>query len=401
VKIGDIEVKLGGKPITSLATDEFGSCASAGASAMKSISVSMAEAEAAFTKFSTGYAGGLLPGLSMHGRTSAELWELFGPRVRDTAGKLIYGWRGENRTTRNAEYTVTVTLMERKTTGVSAPEEEYNVVATWGKLGGTLQRQTKQITTNKTSALTTAAEVVREKKSHQYVEVEEYKDSGEEDGWPDVDPDDDLVAEPESVRLEPPMLDCSCFHAAEEYDQALWVDPEPADLTIAPKLMEPRYGLQMFSRNIRDVRGARYVVVVDSSCSGGYAHVRAYGPASPARVEDVFLKALNFRTSRTFDFALVVEVLGDQFWVIDAMRLEGIDLTEKGWLDRHQALAAGIDKVLDRSAKLPGGARIYDPDVTVENIREEYLSNGDHLQFELHGFDDKLGFAGGWELPRL
>lgn len=385
--------------------------------------MSLTDTTEAFKKF-----GEAMKGLSkaMEGATKAvvETWtpgeparlsEYYGARVRDTSGELVYGWRGENRSSRMAEYTVTVTNVGNATrpgTPMSASrvEAEYDVVAAWGSIGKTMQRQSKQRTTNKTSAITTAAELVREKQKRDYVRVDEYK--VDDDEYPFAEVEAEGFAEdsatpapdvPEIPLVVQPSDDCACFGSAEEMAQALWVDAQPADVSVAPLLTQAGFGLEVFGSANRPA-GNRWVVRVDSTCSGGYAHVRAYPvdpdtKASPRVVEELILASLNSRTGEAFDFAFVVEVDGNDLWLVDVIRLEGNDMVEVGWLKRQQTLSARADWVLDRTKSTKGRA-IRSPRIVIAGLREEYLGEGDLKAFELHSLEARLGEPG-WSLPRL
>lgn len=333
--------------------------------------------------------------------------DYYGSRVRDTSGRLVYGWRGENSTSRMAEYTVTVTGVVAKpggSAGASLPEAEYEVVAAWGAFGKTLQRQSKQRTTNMTSAINTAAALIREKQKRDYVQVDEFK--FDEDTYPEIlEPGSGFVEDSDAViattLVVPPVDDCDCFRYAEEIAQALWADAVPADVSVAPLLTQPGFGLEIFGSA---ETLPRWIVRVDSACSGGYAHVRAYpvdsdNRTSPRIVEEMVLASLNSRTGESFDFAFVVAADGGDLWLIDAIRLEGTDLSDVGWLKRQQTLNARADWVLDRTKGFKGRV-IRSPKLVTAGLREEYLGEGDLKLFELHAIEAKLGEPG-WALPRL
>lgn len=346
------------------------------------------------------------------------------PKYRATQGKLIYGVRMENTDPGHfKEYTVTVTAVPLAGASAGSGANEYIVEGAWGKINGGLSSQVKDIdgkrsTSNKTRAIEAAKDLERAKKAKGYSEslkIEEDQAALEEEieslDWTVTD---DMIVDPmasaDAVTKEIDR-DCFCMTTVEELAISSYVDPVPADLSIAPLLQDPNFGFVRFDSQ---KRGARWLVTIQDSCESGYRHARAY-PVGEAMsdaslrelkrstaqfIEDLIIDAVDDRAAKKggLDLTILVEEKAIDVVVLDALRWEGEDLTELPWAERRRRLDTSFRSVFNPERK--SGRHIELAPRVINRLRETYLAEGDRYRFELHPLGGLPG-ADSWQMPQL
>ena len=330
--------------------------------------------------------------------------EAFGPRVRKATGDIVYGVRLENTTTRNAEYTITVT--ESYQSHPSNPS--YIVEAAWGKLGQGQQIKTYEVqpgnlsTPNKNSAISFAKALRSEKIGGAYKEV---RVASVEDGASDVFEFDEVIVQnaPTNPVGAIPAYDiaaCGCNDSALSLS-AQWVDASPATAEIAQYLKVPGYELVRLPLS---PQGApRWLVFSQGDCAGGYTHSRAVPVgnadarrATPAYISDLVTESTaKDARNKELSFALVLEEQGADLLVIDALSWMSKDLTDSEWLTRRSVLEGSFQTIFPTTAK---SRQIRLAPRVVDRLRETYLTESDKFRFELYVESGALG-EGSWVLP--
>ena len=338
-------------------------------------------------------------------------------RVRLLGGALLWARRLENRTSRYAEYTVTVSHDDH--TGTWAAERAF------GPIGETQNIQVIKVDADPMTVLNAARDTVRGKTRRDYVEVAAFENMEltaetalHTNEWvvtddPILDPMQGREQQLEEATAPPPPSaprSCICSQVAAELGQTLTAEPESGGPELAPLLSDARFGLMRFDS--RDP-GARWVIAVFADCAPGYAHVRAY-PIGPALDDDNTPRSLRRNVTQFVedvvqsqmrsvfasqqageaDFVLVVEEKLVDLVIIDALRWNGEDISGQPLSERLGALSA------DAASSLIFGDKLQMCGLVTGRLREEYLANGDMYRYELVDLSAPAPTPS-WRLPIL
>lgn len=323
------------------------------------------------------------------------------PKYRHTEGRLRWGARLENTTTRQAEYTITVT---------ESTPELFVVERSWGPLGAPGHHDVVVRSPDLTGAIHQARSIYDAKVSRRsYEDVGGYTDF---DGHPELSDDESawtsiterplpasLMEDSAVDKLDPPERTCQCMNLFTEM-AAQYTDVLIGTPAMAPLLTQP----QSVMFRLPEAVGARWVVGVYAACSPGYDHVRAV-PVGPEMtddsvaklnrrnkvewVEDVVLRHLRPEHVRHLQsFGLLIEEDGPDLKVLDiwfgADRNSDLRIEEIVFSARYELLQMTWPSTFNVSTKFA-----LAPLLTVR-LREEFLDNESADRFELTDRTKKL-----------
>lgn len=329
--------------------------------------------------------------------------EAFGPMARPLAGNapLVFGALLHNtQGNHNKQYTITVSEIE---------PNKFVTEAAWGRIGTVPQVQTKYQGLSESTALGKAHDLLREKKSKGYREIQtwehpiEDREAMTEADWGEIEDPivDPAEAKEQAGKAKQPPKECDCTSFVQELGWTSYEEPEPPSLAVAPYLTTPGFGLVRYAS---DEPGPRWVVGVVSDCSAGFLHARAVevGPemkdaqvykerhrSKPHYVESLVQNALTRQPE--YDHVLVVEENLLELVVVDALRWAGKDVMQMPWFERRQMIESEWPKYFV-------GDQMKLASIFVEHLREQYLGEGDQYRFELVSLTESNAV---WQLPKL